>query len=811
MSDNSNSTGSTGSSTNSWTLLSPEEAAVENIGPVDDGTESLGDVPSLSEEVTGAAADFKPSDISIETVLSEEGHQVCQETSPESSEGPVPSSPARMSPLPPYPLDPPDLDLESQPPVIHDIVTSSPSDNEHLGATPFVTNINLGAPLDIPAAELLPPEPEESCSAPPLTETPVYTEQALDTPADVGLMPAGESPAFTAEAEVNIPTETLAATDPPPHVESDISFAPEGTELPGQDPESLVSESPIDESPAPETVGSVESEEEEAVDKEEMEPSVTQDEREEEEEPSGSFDLDDTSGFDDGLRRRYVPSFEAPRPRTSDEEEEEEEVEFKLVEKKEEKPWFSLNKCIVGALILLFLGSLFLSGDFDATDTDGEQGQDWLSSDPQDMKELLDKLAQENQQIALLEAQLQSQKEELVSALKAVAASGDEKDRAGLEKENAELKEELSSLPVLKKELESLRARVTELSQLTADEEMPPATSSSAPQPGDKDGRSTQKAAGPERRKDPNEGGRLKEELQKQRLLLEESRKRLEGMKKGGGDRKRVRDSLEAIQKKLSEQVERWGKKKPQESKWKGNKGKTNERDHGKKEDKKEWRGEKDWKHSKEGGWRDKEEKKEWKSQKQNSHKEAWRKHQDEWERKKGERRMDREERRKEKPWHSRPDKNPHNHHQHQHHHQQPRQPHQHTQSDFWRDQEQKLRRNVRPQLGCSSVEDCAGKEGLYPVELPEFEELLEGYLSKLKGSSSESKDKVRKLTAEYFEDGVFIHDRVLFGDFAEDVADVLEDMVDVLEGDGQKDDDSLEEEMEEFEREALWKFAATA
>lgn len=33
--------------------LTPQEAAVENIGPVDDGTESLGDVPSLSEEVTG--------------------------------------------------------------------------------------------------------------------------------------------------------------------------------------------------------------------------------------------------------------------------------------------------------------------------------------------------------------------------------------------------------------------------------------------------------------------------------------------------------------------------------------------------------------------------------------------------------------------------------------------------------------------------------------------------------------------------------------------------------------------------------------
>lgn len=283
-------------------------------------------------------------------------------------------------------------------------------------------------------------------------------------------------------------------------------------------------------------------------------------------------------------------------------------------------------------------------------------------------------------------------------------------------------------------------------------------------------------------------------------------------MKKDGGDRKRVRDSLEEIQKKLSEQVERWGKKKPQEAKWKGGKGKNG--DQWKKDEKKEWRGEKDWKHSKEGGRRDKEEKKEkeWKSQKPNSHKEAWRKHQDEWERKKDERRVDREERRKEKPWHSRPGKSSHDHHHHHHeHHQQPRQPHQHKHNDFWRDQEQKLRRNVRPQLGCSSVEDCASKEGLYPVELPEFEELLEGYLSKLEGSSSESKDKIRKLTAEFFEDGGFIHDRVLFSDFAEDVADILEDMVDVLEDGRHKDDDSLEEEMEEFEREALWKFAATA
>ncbi|XP_041664093.1 pre-B-cell leukemia transcription factor-interacting protein 1 isoform X2 [Cheilinus undulatus] len=835
MSDNSHSTGSSGSSTNSWTLLSPEEAAVENVGPVDDGTESLGDAPSLSEDLTGATVEFKPSDISVETVLSEEGHQVCQETSPESGEGPIPSSPSRLSPLPPNTLDTTDLDQESQPPVIHDIVTSSPGDNEPLGVTPFVTSIDLCAPLDIPASELPLEAPEESCSAPPLAAVPITTEEAFDTAADATLIPAQpieESPVFPAEPEVSVPTETLTAPDPPSHVEADISTAPESTELPSQVPESPVVESPVTDSPAAETVGAAEAEqqqeeeeeevaveEEEVAVEEEFEPSelVTQEERQEEE-PSSSFDSGDTSGFDDGLRRRNVPAFEPLRPRTSDEEDEEEEVEFKMEDKKEEKPFFSLNKCIVGALIMLFLGSLFLSGDFDGTD--GEQSQDWLSSDPQDMKELLDKLTQENQQIAQLEAQLQAQKEELDSALK--AASGDEQNKAGLEKENVKLKEELSSLPELKKELESLRARVTELTQLTADQEVPPAASSSTPHPAGKDSQNYQKTASPEKRRDTNDGGKLKEELQRQKVLLEESRKRLQGMKKDGGDRKRVRDSLEEIQRKLSEQVEKWGKKKPQEAKWKGNKGKTNERDHWKKEEKKEWRGEKDWKHSKDGGWREKEEKKEKdrRSEKQNSHKEAWRKHQDEWERKKGERRMDREERRKEKPWHSKHERNAHSHHhhhqqqqqhQHHHHHQQPRQPHQHNQAGFWRDQEQKLRRNIRPQLGCSSSEDCAAKDGLYPVELPEFEELLEGYLSKLEGSSSESKDKIRKLTAEFFEGGVFIHDRVLFSDFAEDVADILEDLVDVLEDDAGKDDDSLEEEMEEFEREALWKFAATA
>lgn len=45
--------------------------------------------------------------------------------------------------------------------------------------------------------------------------------------------------------------------------------------------------------------------------------------------------------------------------------------------------------------------------------------------------------------------------------------SGDEAGRADLELENAKLRAELSALPQLKTELESLKARVTELSQLS--------------------------------------------------------------------------------------------------------------------------------------------------------------------------------------------------------------------------------------------------------------------------------------------------------------------------------------------------------
>ncbi|CAL8372759.1 unnamed protein product [Boreogadus saida] len=863
MSDNSNSTGSSGSSTNSWTLLSPEEGEMENLGPVDDGTESLGDVPSLSEEVAGATGGIKPDEILVETVLSEEGLQVCQETSPEDYEGLIAAGSAGSSPIPPHFPPLPALDPDSQPPVIHDIMTSSPSDHiEHLGS-PFVTNIASGVPLAIHVAE--PPLGELGYESEPEAEVEAEPESppipALDKPADPETVPRSsvtEAPVVmedlvVKEAPVTVEASVVMATpfatedpvpvdDPTPVAVPQDIVSPETltpSDLLSQDADEdgpsagRPMEAPA-ESPVPETVGPADaavpapSVEAEGVDEEtELLPeNELLDEAGEavgSEGPASGFEnaRGDTSSEDEGgLRRRHVPSFETRRRRTSDEDEEDAEVEFRMPDKTEDKRGFSMNKCIVGALVLLCLGSLFLSDDSDSAEMNVDEQTEILPrDDSHGMKEMLDKLAQENQKISQLEATLQAQKEELDLALAAAAMKGDEKGADDLEIDNARMKDELSSLPVLKEELNMLRARVAELSQLTAIQE-----TTDTP-PGGRPVKSHLEAAEAQQGSDPKQGAGLKDQLQRQRVLLEESKKRLSGMKTEGENRKGVRDDVEKIQKRLSEHVERLAGKKPWE-----NRGKGDRHDHGKKEDQRERRdGKRDHKHGRDGDVRDQDEEekearkegRERKQHKHNSHKEAWRKHQGEWDRKKAERRMDREERRKQEPGpgpaaeggdqstsHSCSQGNKHHHH---HHPPSPaRQRRQYDHESFWRHQGEKLRRKARPLSACGGVESCAAAEALYPVELPEFEELLEGYLSKLEGCPAESREALRRLTAEFFRGGVFVHDRVPFGEFAEEVADILEDMADLLEG-GDDENDALEEEMEEFEREALWKFSATA
>ncbi|XP_016099122.1 pre-B-cell leukemia transcription factor-interacting protein 1-like isoform X3 [Sinocyclocheilus grahami] len=762
MSDNS--TGSTGSSSNSWTLLSPEEAAaVDPTAPVDDGTESIGDAPSLSEEIAGSSLEVRshdPEPPMVETFLSEEGHQVsaslpiCQETSPDFFEKMAASGHTDT-----------ELDSEIHAPVIHDTITSSPPDSDLLGAAPFsiatesafqfsdesvldepteedVTDIFPGQ--HVPVQESPAPEPESKI---PSTSKPFREiSSSPDVPvvtADINPIP--EISDSSAAHVLDIHADVHPAPETPPLAtpsETDTGFG------------STV-ESPAPDSPYPETIGSFETEEEATFEKEDIElpekfPDVIR-----EPESLGAELPAGPSAEDDGLRLRHVqPTILLKR--SSDDEEEEEEEEFNLPARKEEKRGFSLNHLIVGALVLLCVGSFFFSDDFEGTELSDQ--------------ELLDKLAQENKQINILEAQIESQKEELDQALK-MAADKHNTEKGALENQNIKMKEQLSELPGLKEELQTLRARVTELTKLTVEEDLPQQLKDSGPP-------STAESSleGTEKHWDK------KEELKRQKTLLEESRKRLEGMKKQDWNKQGLRESLMEIQKRLSKQVDQLGKReeckrKHQEHKGEKEWGRKKEHDSRWKKDEAE-RG-KEWKHGKDK-------------------RRDLKKYKEEWDHKKDERRQERERRQKERPWEAKPSK--HHHHHHHHHHQE--------QIDFWKHQEEKLRRNRHRAEGCHGISNCADAEGLVPVKLTEFQDLLEIYLSKLDGVPQESKESLSRLTAQFFSGGVFAHDRMLFSEFAKDIADILEDLADGLEG-KQHDNDSLEEEMEEFEKEALLQFAA--
>ncbi|XP_051728072.1 pre-B-cell leukemia transcription factor-interacting protein 1 isoform X1 [Ctenopharyngodon idella] len=777
MSDNS--TGSTGSSSNSWTLLSPEEAAADPAAPVDDGTESIGDAPSLSEEIAGSSLEVRSHDPEIpleESVLSEEGHQVsaspliCQETSPDFFEEMAASGHADV-----------ELDPEIHAPVIHDTITSSPPDSDLLGAVPFsittesafqfseetvldepteedVTDIFPGQHVPVQESPAPVPEPKITSTPEPFREI-SSSPDVSDITADISPAPkTSESSAFPVldiHADVH-PTPETPPLAPPS--EADTGFG------------STV-ESPAPDSPYPETIGSVETEEEPTFEKEEIElpekfPDVTR-----EPESLGAELPAGTSAEGDGLRFRHVQPTIVLKRSSDEEEEEEEEEEFNLPVRKEEKRSFSLNQLIVGAFVLLCVGSFFFSSsvvDQSDDDFDGSELSD---------QEHLDKLAQENKQINILEAQIESQKQELDRALK-MATDMHSTEKGVLENENTKLKEQLSELPGLKDELQTLRARVAELTKLTVEEDLPQHVPDSGSPP------STAESS-PEGTEKPWD---KKEELKRQKALLEESRKRLEGMKKQGWNKQGLRESLVEMQKRLSKQVDQLGKREDWKRKHQEHKG-----------EKKEWGRKKEhdsrWKKDEVGSG------KEWKHGK-DKRKDHLKKYKEEWDHKKDERRQEREKRQKERPWEAKPSKHHQHHHHHHHHHKE--------QVDFWKHQEEKLRRNRHPADGCHGVSNCADAEGLVPVKLVEFQDLLEIYLSKLEGVPQESKESLSRLTAQFFNGGIFAHNRMLFSEFAEDVADILEDLADGLEDkQHENDSDSLEDEMEEFEKEALLKFAA--
>ncbi|KAM9434650.1 uncharacterized protein pbxip1a [Clarias gariepinus] len=578
-------------------------------------------------------------------------------------------------------------------------------------------------PASEPKAETTPasdPKAETTPASEPVNEIrPASEHKAKIVPASepvVEISPIAGPPDITLGSESSR-TSAVPVSD----IETGVSSCPESSSPSLSSP---INFSSAAEGPYPKTPASSVLEKKELVSDTEEQKSVFVSR---EAESLGTDVLIESRGQGSGLRQRRVHYSEELRQSTDEEDEE----EFQLPDRKEERPGFAISYLIIGALALLCLGSLFFSGS-----VLDQAGDDFDGSELSD-QELLEKLVEENKQISILEKQIQvgtaitccvtEQRDELDRALRAAA------EKPISEEEHARMKEELSALPSLKEELEALKARISELTQLTGNQ-------LSEPSPG------------PDRRR-----GR-QDELTRQMTLLEQSRTRLEGMKKQNQPKKWLRERLVEMQQRLSEQVDHIGRKDEWRRKHKGGEARKNEM-----------------------------------GDSVQKRKELLKKYRYDWEHKKSERKLERETRKQERSWQARPG------HKHKHDHKV-----QHESKDFWKLQEKKLRSNRNPPEHCHDVSSCAEVQGLIRVKLSDFQDLLDVYLNKLQGLTEEHKQAFHHLVAQSFHGGVFSHDRSLFSEFVEDVADILEDLVDVL-----MDDDELEKEMEEFEREALLKFAA--
>ncbi|XP_014915559.1 pre-B-cell leukemia homeobox interacting protein 1b isoform X4 [Poecilia latipinna] len=595
-------------------------------------------------------------------------------------------------------------------------------------------------------------------------------------------------------------------------------------------------------------------------------------------------------------------------------EEEEEEVEEEFqVPQRENDGVFSLNKCILAALILLGLGTVFFSGvfmDFDEEgdyttrelkDTEAPGEQEWLSPEvapglDHNSSELLNKLAEGNQQISTLQAQLQAQKEELKVA-KEQAAEGEEqrllweeveKENTASDADQATIKHSTSPPSdqtedgrqdsvgppgkqpwktwgdqKQKKEPNKVKYEINDKKQQKEKDK-------SVRKEGD--GKELKKGDKMEWKKGKHEHGKLekdKDKPGKQKRQSDEAspwkQKELKKGKGGRGDDGRPMEDKEG-RKKLKEDGDRK----------KGNFEKVHER-----KEKGEWRGgkhrdeklkgEMEWKKGKHGGkekqerkdWKEKGDKKdpEWKDKigkegKGKGERKQWdnsksqgkertatdeRKQWKEYERKSKSGKEEKKFKRKDKTseqfkieemklkekkhnadWekdqsHSLKKKNdehefPGNHGHKEEHLYGERKPH-HThpkpsigQPEYWLQQRQRLQHDPKPPQHCDTLETCAQAEGLLPVPSSEFESVLQTYLTKIEesGVDGSKTSELRKIALEFFKDGVFVHNQRSFQDFVDDLADILEDMVE----DGDAEDSDLEDEMEGFEKEVLKMFS---
>ncbi|XP_010362981.2 pre-B-cell leukemia transcription factor-interacting protein 1 isoform X2 [Rhinopithecus roxellana] len=494
----------------------------------------------------------------------------------------------------------------------------------------------------------------------------------------------------------------------------------------------------------------------------------------------------------------------------------------------------SLNMCLLGALVLLGLGVLLFSGGLSESETgpmeevelqvlpdtgsdpelldavgdrqDGLREQLQSSVPPdhvpslQNMGLLLDKLAKENQDIRLLQAQLQAQKEELQSLMH---------QPKGLEEENAQLRGALQQgeafQRALESELQQLRARLQGLEADCVRGTDGVCLSGGRGPQGDK----AIKEQGP-REQEPElsflkqkeqleaEAQALRQELEKQRRLLGSVQQDLERSLKDAGHGDPAHAGLAELGHRLAQKLQSLenGGRDPGVSAnaseaWHQKSHFQNSREWSGKE--KWWDGQRDrkaehWNHKKEesgrerkknrGGQEDREPAGRWK--------EGRPRVEESGSKKEGKRQGLKEPPRKSGSFHSSGEKQ-----------KQPRwregAKDSHDPLPSWAEL---LRPKYRAPQGCSGVDECARQEGLTffgtelaPVRQQELASLLRTYLARLPWAGQLTKE-LPLWPAFFGEDGIFRHDRLRFRDFVDALEDSLEEVAVQQTGDDDEVDD---------------------
>ncbi|KAF6293407.1 PBX homeobox interacting protein 1 [Rhinolophus ferrumequinum] len=511
---------------------------------------------------------------------------------------------------------------------------------------------------------------------------------------------------------------------------------------------------------------------------------------------------DDTDVDVEGLRRRRGREPSAPQPAVP--------LGVEHQAAGEGVGWelgISLNMCLLGALVLLGLGVLLVSGPVEEVELqvfpdagDGLRQQLQASELPdgvpslQNMALLLDKLAKENQDIRLLQAQLQAQKEELQSLMH---------QPKGLEEENAQLRGALqqreASQRALESELQHLRARLQGLeADCARDTDGVCLNWGRGPQGGkitkgqDPSGQEPGTGFLEQKERLETEAQALRQELERQRRLLGSVRQDLEHSLRDAGRGDPARAGLAELGHRLAQKLqglENWGQhpgvpanaseawqQEPPFQSPRERSGKEKWRD-GPGNRKAEY-----WKHKKEeSGW---ERKRSWAGEE--DRKEGKPKVEEWGSKKDGKRQGPKDARRKSGSPHSFGERQKHP-----------------QWKEGAKDRRDPLplwaelsRHKYRVPQGCSGVHECARQEGLAlfgmelaPVRQQELASLLRTYLARLPWARQLTEEL--PLSPAYFgEDGVFRHDRLRFRDFVDALEDSLEEVAVLQTGDDDEVDD---------------------